>query len=129
MDLPQGYDSLPPIDKFKFFDGAMHLKDQESGLATDPLNTLCSMSALHGQLRVCSLNVNGLTIVKLGLLLTYMELNHLDVLALQDTRLSATESSTMSSIIRKKYLTNIQVRCAQSQWSKTHLGLTEWAAN
>jgi hypothetical protein len=41
-----------------------------------------------------------------------MELKHLDVMALQDTRLSATESSTMSSIIRKKYLINIQVRYA-----------------
>jgi hypothetical protein len=41
-----------------------------------------------------------------------MELKRLDVLTLQDTRLTATESSTMSSIIRKKHLTNIQVRCA-----------------
>jgi hypothetical protein len=93
----EGYAALPPIKKFVHFDGNSHLIIQESDLATDPLSTLCSSNNLKGQLRVSSLNVNGLTMVKLGFLLTYMELKKLDVLALQDTRLSATESSTCGS--------------------------------
>ena len=91
---------LPPtIENLKFFDGAMHLRNQEPDLAADLLNTLRSLRFPTGQIRVYSLNTNGFTIVKLGLLLTYMELKHLP--ALQDTRLSETESSMMSSIIIK----------------------------
>ena len=45
--ISEGYAALPPIKKFVHFDGNSHLTIQESDLATDPLNILCSSNNLN----------------------------------------------------------------------------------
>jgi hypothetical protein len=44
ITLPEGYAALPPIKKFRSFDGTSQLAIQEAELASDPLNTLNSIS-------------------------------------------------------------------------------------
>ena len=93
------------------FDSTAHLSEMLADLSADPLNTFTT-TLPEGQIRVCSLNINGLNDSKLGFLLTYIQLKKLDVLALQDTRLTATESNYMGANIRRKYKKNVQVRHA-----------------
>jgi len=44
--------------------------------------------------------------------MTYMDLKKLDVMALQDTILSLSESNRLAGLIRRRYLINVQVRIA-----------------
>ena len=93
IDIPP----LPSSDSD--FDPTNYLATLLGDMALNKLNTV-STDLPEGQIRICSLNVNGLSDVKLGLLLTYMELMKIDVLALQDTRLTITESNRMGADIR-----------------------------
>jgi len=45
--------------------------------------------------------------IKLGLLLNYMDLKKLNVMPLQDTRLSFLESNRLVGLIRRRYLINV----------------------
>jgi len=70
-------------------------ESQIDDLINDNLNTF-STEGKREQIRISSLNIDGLTDVRLGLLLSYMDLKKLDVLALQDTRLSQSESNRLA---------------------------------
>jgi len=95
------YTYTPPSDKIiQDFDSTQQLGSQIQDQINDNFNTLTT-DGKHGQIRIRSLNINGLTDVKLGLLLNYMDLKKLDILALQDTRLSQSESNRLASMIRR----------------------------
>jgi len=85
--------SPPPDSVIQNFDPTQQLHSQSYNLVSDNLNTLTTDSK-NEQIRICSLNINGLADVKLGLLLYYMDLKKLDVLSLQDNLSSLSESKS-----------------------------------
>jgi len=87
--------SPPPELVVQSFDPTQYLHCLLSDLSSDNLNTLTTGNK-QGQIRICSLIINGLTDAKLGLLLNYMALKSLDVLSLLDTRLSPSETNRLA---------------------------------
>ena len=65
------YTYTPPPEKIiQAFDSTQQLGSQLHDLVNDNLNTLTT-DGKQGQIRVSSLNINGLTDIKLGRLLNY----------------------------------------------------------
>jgi exonuclease III len=90
------------------------VKDMIFQSTTDTSNQLFLHPNLSGHLRIASLNIDGLSQHKLPILLLYMEQQHIDILCLQDTRLSEKESRLMAHLVRLRYEhINIQVRFSE----------------
>jgi hypothetical protein len=65
------YNYTPPSNSIvRSFDPVSQLRDQLEDLTKDSFNTLTT-DTKKGEIRICSLNINGLTDTKLGLLLNY----------------------------------------------------------
>jgi len=95
------YTYAPPSKSaVRKFDPTSQLGDQLTDLSSDMLNNLTT-DTKEEQIRICSLNINGLTDTNLGLLQNYMDLKKLDVMALQNTRLSLSESNRLAGLIRR----------------------------
>ena len=92
---------------------ALDLEQRLAHLQEDVYNTLDSGSGKESHLRVATFNVNGLESSKIPFLLTYITVKNIDVMVIQDTRLTQSESKTVSRQIRNHYNhEHIQVRSA-----------------
>ena len=87
-----------------FTPAALNLAQRLAHLKEDVYNTLDTGSTKDSHLRVATLNINGLEKSKLPVLLTYVSVKQIDVLLLQDTRLTKAESKAISFQIHNSAL-------------------------
>ena len=104
------HDALEDMEKiYKEFDIRDHFIPENE----DKTNTVDERTGVDGHIRIATLNVNGLTQMKLPLILIYLATKQIDVLMLQDTRLDDKGSRLITKLIKQHYEhMNIQVRFA-----------------
>jgi exonuclease III len=104
----KGMDRSPTEDP----SGVFTLQDQLFQ-STLPDPELVADYKLDANIRIATLNINGLSQQKLPAILTYIKMKKIDVLALQDTRLDDKDSQMIALLIRKHFNNvNIQTRIA-----------------
>ena len=100
--------TLPATEQYNtFFESILSLGD-------DPNAVTVTSSTVKGQsdLRIATLNANGLDDKKIDFLMMYIRQKGIDVLCLQDTRLTEKDSKRLASRVREGFKDNVQVRIA-----------------